>query len=48
LRARALRRWDPWPLEWGGSRKIDVRLPGKKDSKFHGARPVQIIITMIK
>ena len=29
------------------SRKIDVRLPGKGNSKSHGARPVHLIITMI-
>jgi len=35
----------------GGShvdRKVDVRLPGKGDSNPHGARPVHLIITMIK
>ena len=30
------------------SRKVDVRLPGKGDSISHGARPVHLIITMIK
>jgi len=30
------------------SRKVDVRLPGKGDSNSHGARPVYLIITMIK
>ena len=29
-------------------RKVDVRLPGKGDSNSHGARPVRLIITMIK
>ena len=29
-------------------RKVDVRLPGKGNSKSHGARPVHLIITMIK
>ena len=29
-------------------RKVDVRLPGKGDSNSHGARPVHLIITMIK
>ena len=29
-------------------RKVDVRLPGKGNSDFHGARPVHLIITMIK
>jgi len=28
-------------------RKVDVRLPGKGNSKSHDARPVHIIITMI-
>ena len=31
-----------------GSRKVDVRLPGKESSNSHGARPVHLIITMIK
>jgi hypothetical protein len=30
------------------SRKADVRLPGKGIAHFHGARPVHLIITMIK
>ena len=30
------------------ARKVDVRLPGKGNSNFHGARPVHLIITMIK
>jgi len=30
------------------ARKVDVRLPGKGDSNSHGARPVRLIITMIK
>ena len=30
------------------SRKIDIRLPGKGNSNPHGARPVHLIITMIK
>ena len=30
------------------SGKVDVRLPGKKNSTSHGARPVHLIITMIK
>ena len=28
--------------------KVDVRLPGKGDSNSHGARPVHLIITMMK
>ena len=28
-------------------RKVDVRLPGKGNSKSHGARPVHLIIKMI-
>jgi len=32
-----------WPL-----RKVDVRLPGKENYNSHGARPVHLIITMIK
>ena len=30
------------------ARKVDVRLPGKGKSNSHGARPVHLIITMIK
>ena len=30
------------------ARKVDVRLPGKGNSNSHGARPVHLIITMIK
>ena len=30
------------------SRKVDIRLPGKGNSNSHGARPVHLIITMIK
>jgi len=36
---------------WKGAplyRKVDVRLPGKGNSNSHGARPVHLIITMIK
>ena len=28
--------------------RVDVRLPGKRNSNSHGARPVHLIITMIK
>jgi len=31
-----------------GGEKVDVRLPGKRNSNSHGARPVHLIITMIK
>ena len=30
------------------TRKVDVRLPGKGNPNSHGARPVHLIITMIK
>ena len=30
------------------ARKVNVRLPGKGNSNCHGARPVHLIITMIK
>ena len=30
------------------SRKVNVKLPGKGNSKSHGERPVHLIITMIK
>ena len=30
------------------SRKVDARLPGKGNSNSHGARPVRLIITVIK
>ena len=29
-------------------RKVHIRLPGKGDSNFHGARPVHLIIAVIK
>jgi len=32
----------------GLAMKVDVRLPGKGNSNSRGARPVQLIITMIK
>ena len=32
----------------GSTRKVDVRLPGKVNSNSQGARPVHLIITMIK
>ena len=32
----------------GWHSKVDVRLPGKGNSNSHGARPVHLIITMIK
>ena len=32
----------------GRTRKADVWLPGKGNSNSHGARPVHLIITMIK
>jgi len=32
----------------GETRKVDVRLPGRGNSNSHGARPVDLIITMIK
>jgi len=32
---------------WGRV-EVDVRLPGKGNSNFHGARPVHLIVTMIK
>jgi len=32
----------------GRSRKVNVRIPGKGHSNSHGARPVHLIITMIK
>ena len=30
------------------ARKVDVRLPGKDNFNCHGARPVHLIITMMK
>ena len=36
-------------VRWlGVDRKVDVRLPGKGNSNSHGARPVHLIMTMIK
>ena len=31
-----------------GVGKVDVRLPGKRNSNSHGARPIHLITTMIK
>ena len=43
---------EPPPVFRGGSqwgtRKVDVRLPGKGNSNSYGARPVHQIISMIK
>ena len=36
------------PILPRGTRKVDVRLPGKGNSNSHGARPVHLIITMIQ
>ena len=33
---------------WGGSRKVDIRLPGEGNSNSHDARLVHKIISMIK
>ena len=33
---------------WEVAREVDVRLPGKGNSNFHGARPVHLVITVIK
>ena len=46
LRGVVLRVVNPVHLEQ--HRKVDVRLPGKGSSNSHGARPVHLIITMIK
>ena len=35
-------------MEHSHARKVDVRLPGKGNSNSHGARPVHLIITMVK
>ena len=32
----------------GRARKVDIRLPGTGNSNSHGARPVHLIITMIR
>ena len=32
----------------GAVSSVDVRVPGKRNSNFHGARPVHLIIMMIK
>ena len=36
------------PQDLCGSRKVNLRLPGKGNSNSHDARPVHLIITMIK
>jgi len=41
-------RGTPGVKSGGRFRKVDVRLPGKGNSNSHGARPVHLIITMIK
>ena len=41
-------RWTSHPVSGFGFRKVEVRLPGKGNSNSHGARPVHLIITMIK
>jgi len=38
--------FSPWLVE--APTKVDVRLPGKGNSNSLGARPVHLIITMIK
>ena len=38
----------PQPQTLTAARKVDVRLHGKGNSNSHGARPVHLIITMIK
>ena len=40
------RTWDNARRAFRG--EVDVRLPGKENSNFHGARPVYLIIPMIK
>ena len=44
------KRLESWQRWHGGVREFSrkVRLPGKGNSNFHGARPVDLIITMIK
>ena len=37
----------PWLQVVAGSRKVDIRLPGKENSNSHGARPVHQIISRI-
>jgi len=46
-------RREPQPAAWLRilswlCRKVDVWIPGKRNSNSHGARPVHLIITMIK
>jgi len=43
-----LQRRDPIAKVLPDTRKVDVRLPGKGNPNSHGARPVYLIITMIK
>ena len=37
-----------WCWMAGPTRKVNIRLPGKGKSNSHGARPVHLIIMMIK
>ena len=49
LRVQGFGVWVSGSGVWGvGSGKVDMRLPGKGDSKSHGARPVHQIISMIE
>ena len=46
----ALTQWE-WRLraqDRRSTRKVDIRLPGKGNSNSHGARPVHLIISMVK
>ena len=36
------------PVQVSSTRKVDARLPGKGNSTSHGARPVHLVITMMK
>ena len=37
-----------WDEEADMDGKVDIRLPGKGNTNSHGARPVHLIITMMK
>ena len=49
-RAKEVGRVEPhvWRGVREGFRKVDVRLPGKGNPNSHGARPVHLIITIVK
>ena len=48
FRVKSVPRMSLWRGLWIGNRKVDITLLGKGNSNSHGARPVHLIISMIK